>query len=120
MSLAIFRKFVIIKVEKGGKRMIIYYIVFLLAMSLITSGVYNYDLAVFYGHWEKKKRPRVPEFILMTLSATGGGFGAFIATHASRHKVGERKPHFRFVIYIALVMNLSTLVVMAILELIGG
>ena len=96
------------------------YIIILLAMTLITSIVYSYDFAVAVGQWEKHHRPRLPEYILLTLAALGGGLGAWITMKVQRHKAGKDKKHFRFVIYSSIIMNLITFMMLLVTELIGG
>ena len=96
------------------------YIITLLAMTFITSIVYSYDFAVAVGQWEKSHRPRLPEYILLTLAALGGGLGAWITMKVLRHKASVEKKYFRFVIYSSMTMNLVTFVVLLVTELIGG
>ena len=93
------------------------YIITLLAMTFITSIVYSYDFAVSVGQWDKVDRPRLPEYILLTLAALGGGLGAWITIKVQRHKAGKDKKHFRFVIYSSLVMNLITIIMLLVSEL---
>jgi uncharacterized membrane protein YsdA (DUF1294 family) len=89
-------------------------------MTFITSIVYSYDFAVSAGQWTHVRRPRLSEYILLTLAALGGALGAWIAMKVLRHKAGKEKPHFRFVIYSSIVMNLITFIILLVTELIGG
>lgn len=89
-------------------------------MTSITSIVYSYDFAVSVGQWEKLRRPRIPEYILLTLAALGGGLGGLISMKVQRHKAGERKKYFRFVIYSSIIMNLMTFAILLVTDLIGG
>ena len=93
------------------------YIITMLLMTFITSIVYSYDFAVAVGQWNKLDRPRLPEYILLTLAALGGGLGAWIAMKVLRHKAGKEKPHFRFVIYSSMIMNLITFIMLLVTEL---
>ena len=85
------------------------YIITIVLMTFITAIVYSYDFSVATGQWDKQHRPRIPEYILLTLAAIGGGLGAFIAMKVQRHKASDEKKYFRFVIYSAMAMNLITL-----------
>ena len=96
------------------------YVITLISMTFITSIVYSYDFAVAVGQWNKLDRPRLPEYILLTLAALGGGLGAWITMKVQRHKAGKDKKYFRFVIYSSMVMNLITFVMLLVTELIGG
>ncbi|MBE6577812.1 MAG: DUF1294 domain-containing protein [Ruminococcaceae bacterium] len=96
------------------------FIITILSMTFITSIVYSYDFAVAVGQWEKFHRPRLPEYILLTLAALGGGLGAWITMKVQRHKAGNKKKHFRFVIYSSLILNLITFIMLLANELIGG
>lgn len=96
------------------------YIITLLSMIFITSIIYGYDFAVAVGQWDKFHRPRIPEYILLTLAALGGGLGAWITMKVQRHKAGKEKKHFRFVIYSSIIMHLITLAMLLATELIGG
>ena len=96
------------------------YVITLLTMTFITSIVYSYDFAVAVGQWNKLDRPRLPEYILLTLAALGGGLGAWIAMKVLRHKAGKEKPHFRFVINSSIIMNLIIFIILLVTELIGG
>ena len=96
------------------------YVITLLLMTFITSIVYSYDFSVAFGQWAHLHRPRLPEYILLTLAALGGGLGAWIAMKVLRHKAGKEKPHFRFVIYSSIIMNLITFIILLVTELIGG
>jgi uncharacterized membrane protein YsdA (DUF1294 family) len=86
-------------------------------MTFITSIIYSYDFAVAAGQWIHLKRPRLPEYILLTLAALGGGLGAWITMKVQRHKAGKDKKHFRFVIYLSMLMNLITFVMLLVTEL---
>ena len=88
------------------------YIITLLAMTFITSIVYSYDFSVAVGQWSHLHRPRLPEYLLLTLAALGGGLGAWITMKVQRHKAGKEKKHFRFVIYSSMLMNLITLLIL--------
>ena len=96
------------------------YVITLLLMTFITYIVYSYDFSVAVGQWEHLRRPRLSEYILLTLAALGGGLGAWIAMKVLRHKAGKEKPHFRFVIYSSMIMNLITFIMLLVTELIGG
>ena len=96
------------------------YIITLLAMTFVTSIVYSYDFAVSAGQWDKLRRPRLPEYVLLTITALGGGLGAWIALKVLRHKAGERKRYFRFVIYSSMIISLITFFILLTSELIGG
>ena len=96
------------------------YIITLLAMTFITSIVYSYDFSVAVGQWAHLHRPRLPEYILLTLAALGGGLGAWITMKVQRHKAGKDKKYFRFVIDSSMIMNLITLTILLAHELIGG
>ena len=97
--------------------MLIPYIITLVIMTFVTFIVYSYDFAVATGQWAKNHRPRLPEYILLTLAALGGGLGAWITIKVQRHKAGKDKKHFRFVIYSSLVMNLITIIMLLVSEL---
>ena len=100
--------------------MLIPYVITLLAMTFITSIVYSYDFSVAVGQWAHIRRPRLPEYILLTLAAFGGGLGAWITMKVQRHKAGKSKKHFRFVIYSSMVINLITFIMILVTELTGG
>ena len=93
------------------------YVITLLLMTFITYIVYSYDFSVAVGQWEYLHRPRLPEYILLTLAALGGGLGAWIAMKVLRHKAGKEKKHFRFVIYSSMIMNLITFIMLLVTEL---
>ena len=93
------------------------YVITLLAMTFITSIVYSYDFSVAVGQWSHLHRPRLPEYILLTLAALGGGLGAWITMKVQRHKAGKDKKHFRFVIYSSMIMNLITIIMLLVTEL---
>ena len=93
------------------------YVITLLAMTFITFIVYSYDFSVAAGQWDKLCRPRLPEYILLTLAALGGGLGAWIAVKVQRHKASKDKKHFRFVIYSSMIMNLITIIMLLVTEL---
>ena len=100
--------------------MFIPYVIVILSMTFLTFLVYSYDFAVAVGQWAHLRRPRLSEYILLTLAALGGGLGAWIAMKVLRHKAGKEKPHFRFVIYSSIIMNLITFIILLVTELIGG
>ena len=100
--------------------MLSYYLITLLIMTAITYVIYNYDFAVSVGQWENQRHPRIPEYLLLMLASLGGGLGAWIAMTVQRHKAGKDNPHFRFVIYTSMVMNLITLIALLVAEQIGG
>ena len=100
--------------------MLMPYIITLLAMTFITYIIYSYDFSVAVGQWDKTHHPRLPEYVLLTLAALGGGFGAWIAMKIQRHKAGKDKKHFRFVIYSSMLLNLITVVILLLNENIGG
>ncbi len=100
--------------------MLIAYSILLLSMTFVTSIIYSYDFSVAVGQWEHFHRPRIPEYILLTLAAIGGGFGAWITMKVQRHKAGKEKKHFRFVIYSSLFMNMIIFSMLLVRALIGG
>ena len=93
------------------------YVITLLLMTFITYIVYSYDFSVAVGQWEHLHRPRLSEYILLTLAALGGSLGAWIAMKVLRHKAGKEKKHFRFVIYSSMIMNLITFIMLLVTEL---
>lgn len=95
------------------------YVITVIVMTFVTILVYSYDFAVAMGQWKKYYRLRVPEYILLMLAVFGGSLGAYADMKIQRHKDnGERKPHFKFVIYFSLIMNLITFVTLLVLELV--
>ena len=94
--------------------MLRYFLITVMTMSLITSTIYSYDFAVAAGQWKHLRRARIPEFILLTLAALGGCYGAFVTMKVQRHKASSDKKYFRFVIYSSIVMNLTTLIILLI------
>jgi uncharacterized membrane protein YsdA (DUF1294 family) len=96
------------------------YVITLLSMTFITSIIYSYDFAVAVGQWAHLRRPRLSEYILLTLAALGGGLGAWITMKVQRHKVSQDKKYFRFVVYSSMIMNLVTFIMLLVSELIGG
>lgn len=93
------------------------YVITLLSMTFITFIVYSYDFSVAAGQWSHLHRPRLPEYILLTLAALGGGLGGWISMKAQRHKAGKDKKHFRFVVYSSMVINLITFIMLLVTEL---
>lgn len=104
--------------RKGDLIMLTPYLIFLLSMTFITSIIYSYDFAVAVGQWDRYNRPRIPEYILLTLAALGGGFGGWIAMKVQRHKASMRS--FRFVIRFSIIMNLIVLTTLIVSDFIGG
>ena len=100
--------------------MLINFLIVFQIMTLLTMLVYAYDFAVANGQWERKNRQRIPEFNLLALAALGGAFGAWLMMVVQHHKTSDRKPHFRFVIYLSLGATLVTLTTLFLLEHIGG
>ena len=92
--------------------MVMAYCITLFVMSIITAIVYSYDFSVAVGQWERKGRARIPEYVLITLAAIGGGLGAWITMQVQRHKASEGKKYFRFVINSAIVINVITLIML--------
>ena len=97
--------------------MLTLYIITLLTMTFITSIVYSYDFSVSVGQWSHLHRPRISEYILLTLAALGGGLGAWITMKVQRHKSSKGKKYFRFVIYSSMIMNLISIIMLLITEL---
>lgn len=97
------------------------YVITIIVMTFVTVLVYSYDFAVVKGQWKKYNRLRIPEYILLILAVFGGSLGAYADMKVQRHKEnGDRKPHFRFVIYFSLIMNLVTFVTLLVMEILGG
>ena len=96
------------------------YLITILVVSILTGITYSYDSAISVGRWKKKDPPRIPEYVLLTLTALGGSFGAWIALKVERHKAGDKNPHFRFVVYTSMIMNLIAFVALLVAEQIGG
>ena len=94
------------------------FVILISAMTFCTFLVYSYDFAVATGQWKHLNRRRIPEFVLMTLSALGGCIGAWIAVKVERHKASAEKRHIHFVIYSSMVM--VALVFLILLFDIGG
>ena len=100
--------------------MFIPYVIVILSMTFLTFLVYSYDFAVAVGQWTHLGRPRISEYILLTLASLGGGLGACMSMKIMRHKAGKDKPHFRFVIYFSVIMNLISFTALLVTDLIGG
>ncbi len=96
------------------------YLLTLLFMTALTQIVYSYDFAVAVGQWDFDRRPRVPEYILLTLAALGGGFGAWTTMKVQRHKASSDKWYFKFVIYTSMISSLATAIILIITTVIGG
>ena len=96
------------------------YIITILAMTFITTVVYSYDFSVAVGQWERYHRPRIPEYILLMLSALGGGAGAWITMKVQRHKSSKEKWYFHFVSYFSMIINLITFAILFVTEIMGG
>lgn len=107
------------KNERKRQIMLVAYSITVILMTFVTLLVYNYDFAVVKGQWRKYYRIRIPEYVLLTLTAFGGSLGAYASMKVQKHKANrERKPHFHFVIYFSLIINLITFVALLVLELI--
>lgn len=96
------------------------YIYTLLIMTAITSIAYSYDFAVSVGQWKHYNRDRVPEYVLLVLTALGGGLGALVTIKVQRHKASEKNKHFKVVTYSSIAMNAIVFVTLLVAELIGG
>lgn len=94
------------------------YLITLFSISTVTLILFGYDFAVAAGQWGG--RSRIPEYVLLTLSALGGALGAFIIMTVQRHKASNRKKHFHFVIYFSMIMNLITFVILLTPQLTGA
>ena len=100
-----------------------HYFATILCMTFITMAVYGYDSSVSVGRWKHDSRPRVPEYILLTLAALGGSFGAWVMMVVERHKSGSRKKKhlcFRVVTYSSMIMHFIVFVILFVTDGIGG
>ena len=100
--------------------MLTYFLIILLTMTYLTFALYSYDFSVAVGQWKHLGRPRISEYILLTATALGGGYGAWTAMKVERHKAGDGKKHFHFVIYFSMVVNLIAFIMLLVSERIGG
>ena len=79
------------------------YLIYIGALSLVTLVFYGIDKArAVDGAW------RIPEKVLLILSAVGGALGGLLAVYLFRHKT--RKWYFPFTNIFALVVHLAILV----------
>jgi uncharacterized membrane protein YsdA (DUF1294 family) len=97
--------------------MLMPYLSVLLAMTFVTAVVYSYDFAVAVGQWAIDRRPRVPEYILLLLTALGGSIGALTIIKVQRHKA--RKWYFKTVAYLSLLLNLFVLGLLVAMQWMG-
>ena len=80
----------------------IFYLIYLIVLSLITFFVYVTDKKKAQkGAW------RVPEATLLLLSFIGGGAGGYLAMHLARHKT--KKWYFHFVHIVGLIWQMALL-----------
>ena len=93
------------------------YIITLAIMSFVTNQIYSYDDAVSVGKWRHRNRQRIPVYVLMTLTALGGGFGGLCAMTVQRHKAGGDNKPFRWVVGASIIMSLITIVILITAEL---
>ena len=78
---------------------------------LITCAAVSVIAFIFFA-WDKANAAdgrafRVPEIVLLTLSALGGGVGALLGRFLLHHKSSARKWHFAVVIVVSAILQIA-------------
>ena len=91
--------------------MFIYCLITVFVVSLIAFFLFAVDKAA-----AKRDGGRIPELVLLTSAALGGGVGALLGKTLLCHKSNAgRKPHFAVVLFLSAVVQIALLVYLAVL-----
>ena len=82
------------------------YVIIILIVSLFTFIVYGVDKDKASNH----SKNRIPEIVLLSLTAMGGAFGALFAIKKIRHK--SKMFHFLAVMFVSLIIQIVLLFVL--------
>lgn len=90
------------------------YIITIVIMSFLTIAVYGWDKL----RSRKETNRRVPEIVMLTLTAFGGALGGFIGRYIMRHKTNNAtKFHFLIITYLSLIVQIGGLIAMMVVVL---
>ncbi len=84
-----------------------YYILYLLAIGLVTFLAYALD-----KHRAKKGKWRISEKALLTLSLLGGAFGGFLAMRLLHHKTRREHWYFTVINLVGMLLHIGVTVLL--------
>ncbi len=89
------------------------YIAVMAIASLICLAAFSFDKFLARRGVEK----RIPEIVLLTLTAFGGALGGFIGRNILRHKTNmDTKFHFAVVLYPSLIIQIGLIIVILVVS----